>query len=75
MTRNDEEKRVESRESEREREKETQKTKKKRVKGNRFVFADKRSPRTLIAFHVNARDREICHGCPAGPAKASRSFG
>lgn len=20
----------------------------------------------LIAFHVNARDREICHGCPGG---------
>jgi len=61
---NDEEKRIESRE--RKREKEIQKTRKKRVKRNRFVFADKRSPRTLIAFHVNARDREICHGCPGG---------
>ena len=61
--------------NEREREREIQKTKKKRVKENRFVFADKRSPRTLIAFHVNARDREICHGCPAGLAKASKSFG
>lgn len=72
MTRN-ELNREKEREGEKEKETETEiaegergiwKTRRKRVKGNRFVFADKRSPRTLIAFRVNARDREICHGCP-----------
>jgi len=44
----------------------------KEPRGNGFVFADKRSVRTLIAFRVDARDREICHGRPAMPAERER---
>jgi len=44
----------------------------KEPRGNGFVFADKRSVRTLIAFRVDARDREICHGRPAMPPERQR---